>query len=100
MALSKMRAFHPDIFSDDDVAEVSIAARWLFAGLWCFACDNGHLRNRPKQIKRWIYATDDVNCAELLRELEAVGLIQMDTEWIFIPGLMKRQRGWIKYFRT
>jgi hypothetical protein len=100
VALAKVRALHPDFFSDEDVAEVSIPARLLFAGLWCFACDNGHLADKPKQIKRWVYATDDVNAAELLRELEVAGLIKRAENWISIPGLMKRQRIDYRYFKT
>lgn len=100
MALSKVRALHPDIFSDDDVCDVSVEARWLYAGLWCYSCDNGHLADKPKQIKRWIYATDDVNCAELLRELESVGLIIRVDGWILIPGLPKRQKIDWRYFKT
>lgn len=100
MALSKVRALHPDFFSDEAVAEVSIPARLLFAGLWCFACDHGHLADKPKQIKRWIYATDDVNTAALLRELEAENLIERDAGWIFIPRLAKRQRIDPRYFKT
>lgn len=100
MALAKVRALHPDFFSDEAVAEVSIPARLLFAGLWCFACDNGHLADKPKQIKRWIYATDDVNAADLLRELEAEDLIERANGWIFIPRLMKRQRIDHRYFKA
>lgn len=100
MALAKVRALHPDFFSDEAVAEVSIPARLLFAGLWCFACDHGHLADKPKQIKRWIYATDDVNTADLLRELEGENLIERDDGWIFIPRLAKRQRIDHRYFKT
>lgn len=100
MALAKVRALHPDFFSDEAVAEVSIPARLLFAGLWCFACDNGHLADKPKQIKRWIYATDDVSAADLLRELEAENLIERGDGWIFIPRLVKRQRIDHRYFKA
>lgn len=100
MALAKVRALHPDIFSDDDVSEVSIPGRWLFAGLWCYSCDNGHLADKSKQIKRWIYATDDVNVADLLRELEQNDLITRSDGWITIPGLPKRQRVDWRYFKT
>lgn len=100
MALAKVRALHPDFFSDEAVAEVSIPARLLFAGLWCFACDNGHLADKPKQIKRWIYATDDVNAADLLRELEAEELIVRADGWISIPRLVKRQRIDHRYFKA
>lgn len=100
MALAKVRALHPDFFSDEAVAEVSIPARLLFAGLWCFACDNGHLADKPKQIKRWIYATDDVNTADLLRELESENLIDRADGWIFVRRLAKRQRIDHRYFKT
>lgn len=100
MALAKVRGLHPDFFSDDDVAEVSIPARLLFAGLWCFACDNGHLADKPKQIKRWIFATDDINCAGLLTELEEQGLVERDAGFIVIPGLTKRQRIDYRYFKS
>lgn len=101
MALGKVRALHPDFFSDDDLAEASIPARMLFAGLWCFACDNGHVADRSKQLKRWLFATDDVNVAELLRELEDVAeVIERADGWIFIPGLTKRQRIDWRYFKT
>lgn len=100
MALGKVRALHPDFFSDDDLAEVTIPARLLFAGLWCFACDNGHVPDKSKQIKRWIYATDDVNVAELLRELGSQGLIERGGGWLCIPKLGSRQRIDWRYFKT
>jgi hypothetical protein len=101
MALAKIRALHPEIFSDDDLCEVSIAARWLYAGLWCYACDNGHLADKPKQIKRWIFASDDVSAADLLRELEDVAeVIERADGWIVIPGLRKRQKVDWRYFKT
>lgn len=100
MALGKVRGLHPDFFSDDDLAEVSIPARLLFTGLWCFACDNGHLADKSKQIKRWVYATDDVNVAELLRELTDVGVIERADGWITVTNLGKRQRIDWRYFKT
>lgn len=100
MAHGKIRALHPEFFSDDDLAEVSIEARLLFAGLWCFACDNGHVPDKSKQIKRWIYATDDVNAAELLRELESVEVIERSDGWITVTNLGKRQRIDWRYFKT
>lgn len=100
MALGKVRALHPEFFADDDLAEVSIPARLLFAALWCFACDNGHVPDRSKQIKRWVYATDDVNVAELLRELVAQELIERGDGWLSVPNLAKRQRIDWRYFKT
>lgn len=100
MAHGKVRALHPDFFSDDDLAEVSIPARLLFAGLWCFCCDNGHVPDRSKQIKRWVYATDDVNVAELLRELVNQGLVERGDGWLTVPNLARRQRIDWRYFKT
>lgn len=47
-------------------ARVLDPARLLFIGLWNFACDNGHLQDKPKQIKMRIFPGDDVNATELL----------------------------------
>lgn len=100
MALAKIRAVHPDLFSDEDLAEISIEARFFFIGMWCFACDNGHLENRPKQLKLRILPTDKASAADLIRELASVAVIDVTDDWITIPGLPKRQKLDWRYFKT
>lgn len=90
--MAKIRGFKPDLWTDDDFVEVSPFARLLWLGMWNFACDNGHLQDKSKQIKMRILPTDDVNCAELIRELEHQGLIERADGWILIPNLTHHQK--------
>ena len=80
--------------------ELSIPARLLFIGLWNYACDNGHLQDKPKQIKMRILPGDDVNCTELLRELEDSGRILRASGVITIPNFGRHQKPDRRYFTT
>jgi hypothetical protein len=98
--MAKIRGVKPDYWTDEDIVELSIPARLLFIGLWNYACDNGHLQDKPKQIKMRILPSDDVNCSELLREIEAKGCIRRDADWITIPNLAHHQKPDRRYFLT
>jgi hypothetical protein len=98
--MPKIRGIHPDIWTDEDFVELSPFARLLWVGMWNYACDNGHLRDRSKQIKMRVLPTDDVNCAELLRELESNGRIARVDGWITIPNFSKKQRPDKRYWVT
>lgn len=98
--MAKIRGFKPDLWTDEDFVEVSPFARLLWMGMWNFACDNGHLADKSKQIKMRVLPTDEVNCAELLRELEAQGLIQRSEGWITVPNLSRHQKVDKRYFTT
>ena len=90
--MPKIRGVKPEFWTDENVVELSMPARLLFIGLWNHACDNGHLQDKSKQIKMRILPTDDVNCAELLREIETQGLIDRADGWITIPNLPEHQK--------
>ena len=96
--MPKIRGFKPDLWTDEDFVEVSAFARLLWLGMWNYACDNGHLADKSKQIKMRVLPTDDVNCAELLRELEDQGLIQRADGWITVPNLTRHQKVDRRYF--
>lgn len=98
--MAKIRGFKPDLWTDEDFVEVSPFARLLWMGLWNFACDNGHLQDRTKQIKMRVLPTDEVNCAELLRELAGQGLIERADGWITVPNLTRHQKVDRRYFTT
>lgn len=98
--MAKIRGFKPDLWTDEDFVEVSAFARLLWMGMWNYACDNGHLADKSKQIKMRVLPTDDVNCAELLRELEAQRLIERADGWITIPNLTRHQRPDRRYFTS
>lgn len=67
--MPKIRGVRPEYWTDEDIVELSIAARLLFIGMWNFACDNGHLDDKPKQLKMRILPADDCDVDELLTEL-------------------------------
>lgn len=98
--MPKIRGVKPDLWTDEDFVEVSAFARLLWIGMWNYACDNGHLADKSKQIKMRVLPTDDVNCAELLRELEVQGLIERGDGWITIPNLSRHQKVDRRYFTT
>jgi hypothetical protein len=98
--MAKIRGVKPDYWTDEDIVDLSIPARLLYVGLWNYACDNGHLQDKPKQIKMRIFPGDDINCAELLRELAASGRIQRADGWITVPNLGEHQKIDVRYFTT
>ena len=98
--MAKIRGFKPNLWTDEDFVELSPFARLLWLGMWNYACDNGHLADKSKQIKMRVLPTDDVNCADLLRELEARHLIERADGWITIPNLTWHQKPDRRYFLT
>lgn len=97
--MAKIRPLHPDIWTDEDFIGLSSWARLLFMGLWNHACDNGHLEDRSNTIKLRILPADDVNAADLLREIDAAGLIHRADGWVTIPGAATRWRVDKRYFK-
>ncbi len=97
--MPKIRGFKADLWTDEDFVELTPYARLLWMGMWNYACDNGHIQDKSKQIKMRVLPTDDVNCAELLRELEKQGLIERSDGWITVPNLTHHQsphkRWWV-----
>jgi hypothetical protein len=98
--MPKIRGIKPDYWTDEDIVDLSIPARLLFIGLWSYACDNGHLQDKPKQIKMRVLPGDDVNATELLRELEDGGRIHRSNGWITVPNFAKHQKPDKRYFQT
>lgn len=98
--MPKIRGVKPDYWTDEDIVELSIPARLLFIGLWSYACDNGHLQDKPKQIKMRVLPGDDVNAAELLRELADAHRIERSDGWIVIPKFTRHQKPDKRYFQT
>lgn len=65
----RARNIKPGLYKNEDLAECSLAARFLAPGLWMMADREGRLEDRPKRIKGEIYPYDDVNVNDLLDEL-------------------------------
>ena len=99
-ALAKMRGIKPDIWTDDKFVEVPALARLLFIGMWNFACDNGHLEHKARQLKMRILPADDTDVESLLDELVVAGLVTTDAGYITIPNFTKHQRVDRRFFRA
>ena len=98
--MPKIRGVKPDLWTDENFVELSPYARLLWIGMWNFACDNGHLQDKSKQIKLRVLPTDPVNAAELLREIEMQGLIMRGGGWITIPNLSHHQKPHKRWWST
>ncbi|TYB69679.1 hypothetical protein FXF51_05830 [Nonomuraea sp. PA05] len=74
-----MRTLKPEAFSSETLTEVSVHARWNFAGLWTYADDEGRGRAEVRLIKAAVWPLDDDvtprEVAAFLDELEAAHLI-------------------------
>ena len=44
-------------------------------GMWSYSCDNGHLDDKPKQIKMRVLPTDNVDPAALIEEMVDLGMV-------------------------
>lgn len=98
--MAKIRALKPTFFTDEDMVEISPLARLLYQGMWCHACDNGHLEDRPKQLKLRILPADDCDVDKLIREIESVGSLTRSGGWLHLLNLSEHQKPDRRYFLT
>lgn len=68
--MARQRMIHPALRKDDELAAAcSIAARYLFEGLWTIADREGRIEDRPVRIKAELFPYDELSIAALLQEL-------------------------------
>lgn len=66
----RVRLLKPETFKDEDLAEVSLQARFLFIGLWTLADREGRMEDRPKWIRAELLPYDpSIDIDGLLDEL-------------------------------
>ena len=91
----RARNLKPGFFQNEQLAEITIPARLLFAGLWCMADREGRLEDRPKRIKMQIYPADMLDVEPLLQSLAEQRLIVRysvnGVEYIWIPKFSEHQ---------
>ena len=75
--MARSRNIKPGLWLNEELAEISIAARYLFPGLWCLADKDGRLEYRPKKIKAEIYPYDDIDIISLVAELHGKKFISV-----------------------
>ncbi len=69
--MARARNIKPGLYKNEDLAECSIWARYIFPGLWMLADRDGRLEDRPKRIKGELLPFDSEDVEPLLAELEA-----------------------------
>lgn len=92
----RARGIQPGFYKNDQLAECSIYARYIFPGLWMLADRMGRLEYRPKKIKGELLPFDNADVPALLDELETNGLIKIyeadGKKYIWIPAFLCHQR--------
>jgi hypothetical protein len=73
--MARSRNIKPGLYKNEDLAECSIWARFVFPGLWMLGDKAGRLEDRPKRIKGELLPYDDVEMSPLLDELAIRGFI-------------------------
>ena len=73
--MARARNIKPGLYKNEDLAECSIWARFVFPGLWMLADRDGRMEDRPKRIKAELLPFDDANLDQLLNELARFGFI-------------------------
>lgn len=95
--MARTRNIKPGTYDNEQLAECTIPARWLFPALWQLADRDGYLEDRPRRIKKHAYGYDTIDVVPLLDELKENGFIEYvtresdGTSWIFIPTFSKHQ---------
>ncbi len=96
--MPKMRGFKPEIWTDEKFVQLSPLARLLFMGMWSYACDNGHLENKPWQIKMRLLPADDCDVSELIDEVVKLGMVKRTNDVLTVHKLAMHQRIDKRYF--
>lgn len=73
--MARARNIKPGFYKNEDLAECSIWARFIFPGLWMLADREGRLEDRPKRIKGELLPYDGEEVEPLLDELSRRGFI-------------------------
>lgn len=78
--MPRIRSIHPGLFTDENYAVLSFAARELLKGLWVEADDNGVFEWKPLSIKMRIFPADTVDMPALLAELETAWINRFEAD--------------------
>jgi hypothetical protein len=98
--MARTRNIKPGFFKNEQLAELPMAARLLFAGLWTIADRDGRLEDRPKRIKAEVFPYDNQPIDRLLSALDKAGFITRyavgESRFISIPTWDKHQNPHVK----
>ncbi len=73
--MSRSRSIKPGFYLNEELAQCSLMARFIFPGLWMLADRSGRLEDRPLRIKAAILPYDNGDMNAMLDELQSAGMI-------------------------
>jgi len=71
----RARNIKPGFFDNEDLAEIDMAGRVLFIGLWLMADREGRLEERVRRIKAKLFPFDNIRIDVFLKQLHDKGFI-------------------------
>ena len=95
--MPRIRMVKPEFFDDPDMADVSLAARLFFIGLWTQADKEGRLVDDMRRLKARIFPFDDLDVEALAVELHGKDMIRRYSTggkhgYVWIRNFTKHQR--------
>ena len=90
--MARIRSIKPEFWTDGRIVQLPYETRLLFIGLWGFADDCGHIEDEPIRLKLQILPADDIDPADLIDQLIAVGVLERLTGCLRIKHFEKHQR--------
>ena len=94
--MARIRTVKPELFKNEQLAELPVSARLLFIGLFCLADKEGRLEDRPKRIKAEVFPYDNVDINDQLTRLQSAGFIKRyevgEMKVIQVVNFTKHQR--------
>jgi hypothetical protein len=79
--MARIRTIKPEFFSSDTVAQLSFRARLTWIGLWTYCDDFGRGRDNVKLIKAAVWPLDDVDTAEIEKDLAELADLRLITRY-------------------
>ena len=86
----------PEFFDDPELADLSLAARLFFIGLWTEADRDGRLVDNTRRLKARLFPYEDIDCEKLAVELASKDLIRRYSHsgksYLWVRSFQKHQR--------
>lgn len=98
--VARIRTVKPEFYSDPQLGQLTLEARYLYKATWNFADDEGRLPADPRILKSQVFPYDDHITTErveqLLHELVSLGkAVRYEVEnvpYLFLPNFRTHQR--------
>lgn len=94
--MARIRSIHPGMFTDEQYMSLSLAAKFVWPGVWTEADDHGVLEWKPLTLKARLAPADPVDMPAIMDELVTAGLLLRFTEdgkqYAVVKGFLKWQR--------